>query len=483
MTAPDVPAARTSPGRTVVFFGDSVTDCQHRNDPDGLGQGYVRILAEGPLEADRVVNSGISGNRVTDLQDRVEADVIAHEPDVVSVLIGINDTWRRFDRDDPTSTEAYEAGYRDVLQRVASTGADLVLMEPFVIPVTDEQATDWRDDLDPRIAVVHGLADEFGAIVVPTDAVLNATAAATSAATLASDGVHPTSAGHLAIAELWASVVGAADTRVDTGAADAGTAGTGARKADGSAGDADYGTIGVDYRSFRQPEPEFEVAIAAQLGDARTVLNVGAGAGSYEPRDREVTAVEPSESMRNQRPAELVAAIDATAEDLPFDDNSFDAAMTTFSVHQWTDLDAGLTELRRVTRGPIVIMTCDPARLDRSWLTDYAPEVIATEARRYPSPARIASVLGDDTRIVPLPIPLNCVDGFSEAYYGRPEILLDPGARRANSAWSFIDPAIAEEYVDHLRRDLESGAWDERHAHLRSQSHFDGSLVLVVSDH
>ncbi|GAA3132567.1 hypothetical protein JOF29_005231 [Kribbella aluminosa] len=132
-------------------------------------------------------------------------------------------------------------------------------------------------------------------------------------------------------------------------------------RADGSAGDADYGRIGEGYTSYRQPEPEFEAAIRAALGPAWTILNIGAGAGSYEPRDLDVTAVEPSAKMRAQRPADRVAAIDGTAENLPFADDTFDAAMATFTVHQWSDLGAGLVEVRRVTRGPVVVLTCDPS--------------------------------------------------------------------------------------------------------------------------
>src|SRR5690606_25405256 len=131
------------------------------------------------------------------------------------------------------------------------------------------------------------------------------------------------------------------------------------RTTDGSAGDADYATIGAGYTDYRRPDPRIADAILAALGDARTVLNVGAGAGSYEPTTLDVTAVEPSASMRAQRPAHLPAAIDATAENLPFADDTFDASMTTFSVHQWTDLRAGLREMRRVTRGPVVILTCE----------------------------------------------------------------------------------------------------------------------------
>jgi SAM-dependent methyltransferase len=252
------------------------------------------------------------------------------------------------------------------------------------------------------------------------------------------------------------------------------------RTSDGSAGDADYGTIGRGYTSYRQPDPRFAAAIVDAFGDARTILNVGAGAGSYEPVDREVTAVEPSASMRAQRPATLVEAIDATAEQLPFDDDSFDAALASFTVHQWPDLDAGLREVRRVTRGPVVILTCDPAALDRFWLSEYAPEVIATEAGRYPTPARIAHALGGDVTVTTLPIPLDCTDGFGEAYYGRPEALLDAGARLANSAWSFVGDDVEARFVASLSADLRSGAWDARHGELRTLPQFEGSLRLIV---
>jgi len=253
------------------------------------------------------------------------------------------------------------------------------------------------------------------------------------------------------------------------------------RTEDGSAGDADYGTIGDGYAAYRRPDPRLLDAILEAFGGVRRILNVGAGAGSYEPTDREVTAVEPSAAMRAQRPSSLPQAIDGTAEALPFADRSFDAALASFTVHQWTDLEAGLRELRRVTTGPVVILTCDPEALDRFWLADYAPEVIATEARRYPSPDRIASILGGDVTVTSLPIPRDCTDGFGEAYYGRPEALLDPGARRANSAWSFVTPEVELRFERSLRADLASGAWDERHGELRNQPTFDGSLRLIVA--
>lgn len=157
------------------------------------------------------------------------------------------------------------------------------------------------------------------------------------------------------------------------------------RSLDGSAGDANYGAIGRGYAIYRQPEPLIGLRISEALANAQTVLNVGAGAGSYEPVDRQVVAVEPSASMRAQRPPHLACAIDAVAEELPFADRHFDASMATFTIHQWHDLTAGLREMRRVTRGPLVVLTCDPNEVQNFWLNQYAPQVLATEARRYPS--------------------------------------------------------------------------------------------------
>jgi len=252
------------------------------------------------------------------------------------------------------------------------------------------------------------------------------------------------------------------------------------RHLDGSAGDANYGAIGSNYAQYRQPEPFIVGFIRRALGEAKTLLNVGAGAGSYEPTDLEVTAIEPSASMRAQRPRHLSVAIDGAAENLPFADQQFDAAMATFTVHQWQDLAAGLNEMRRVTRGPVAVLTCDPQALDRFWLSRYAPEPIAVEARRYPSLDAIAAGLGGEVEILSVPIPLHCVDGFGEAYYGRPERLLDPGARRANSAWSFVAPEIGDRFVAELTRDLESGEWDRHYGELRTQPFFEGSLRLIV---
>jgi acyl-CoA thioesterase I len=188
------------PRRTLVFAGDSVTDCGRRTDPDGLGDGYVRTLYDdfGPRRP-RIVNVGISGNRTADLAARWTTDVPAHDPSLVSILIGINDTWRRYDKDDPTTPESFETSYRAILDALT---CPVVLVEPFLLPVKDGQEN-WREDLDPKLDVVRKLAGEYGAILVPADTELNKQAASVGAATLAGDGVHPTTAGHQAIAELW----------------------------------------------------------------------------------------------------------------------------------------------------------------------------------------------------------------------------------------------------------------------------------------
>jgi acyl-CoA thioesterase I len=192
------------PRRTVVFAGDSVTDCGRRTDPDGLGNGYVRNLYDDlAARRPRIVNAGISGNRAVDLVRRWSTDVLAHDPSLVSILIGINDTWRRYDKDDPTTAESFEASYRALLDPLT---CPVVLIEPFLLAVKDGQDA-WREDLDPKLDVVRKLAVEYGAILVPADVELNRQASSAGAATLAGDGVHPTAAGHQAIADLWRRVV------------------------------------------------------------------------------------------------------------------------------------------------------------------------------------------------------------------------------------------------------------------------------------
>ncbi|GAB3598581.1 SGNH/GDSL hydrolase family protein [Microbacterium tumbae] len=181
----------------IVFVGDSVTDGERRTDPSGLGDGYVRLLAGAPALAGwSVRNRGVSGDRVRDLRARWAPDVVAEDAAVVSVLVGVNDTWRRFDSDDPTTAAEYEHDYRALLE---ATSARLVLIEPFLLPVREEQES-WREDLDEKIAVVRGLAEEFGAVRVSADEILRA---AGDAAGLAPDGVHPSPRGHRVLADAW----------------------------------------------------------------------------------------------------------------------------------------------------------------------------------------------------------------------------------------------------------------------------------------
>lgn len=246
------------------------------------------------------------------------------------------------------------------------------------------------------------------------------------------------------------------------------------------AGDFDYDTRGQGYAVQRRTDPRIAALVHTALGGARTVLNVGAGAGSYEPADRHVTAIEPSAGMRAQRPATAVPAIDATAEALPFDDDAFDAAMATVTVHQWSDTAQGLAEMRRVSRGPVVVLTFDGEALDLLWLADYVPELIAAERRRYPPIDLIAAAIGAHTDVLPVPIPIDCADGFTEAYYARPEMFLNPQVRAAQSAWGFVDETAIDRGMARLSADLATGAWDTRYGHLRTQPTFTGSLRLLT---
>jgi acyl-CoA thioesterase I len=190
----------------ILFIGDSVTDCGRRDDPpDYLGDGYVRLIAE-RLPDRRVINVGISGNRVVNLRDRWHIDVVEQKPEILSVYIGINDTWRRYDDHDRTTTESFEADYRACLADLGGASA-LILVEPFVLPVTEEQEI-WHEDLDGKRAVVARLAAEFGAGFVPLQSILAAAAEDHGAATLAPDGVHPTELGHRMIADAWLEVAG-----------------------------------------------------------------------------------------------------------------------------------------------------------------------------------------------------------------------------------------------------------------------------------
>jgi SAM-dependent methyltransferase len=243
----------------------------------------------------------------------------------------------------------------------------------------------------------------------------------------------------------------------------------------------DYEEHGARYSHGRRPDPRIEARVHAALGDAATVLNVGAGTGSYEPRDRWVLAVEPSATMRAQRPSGAAPAIDARAEELPFDDDSVDAAMACVTIHHWRPRDAGLAEMRRVARGPVVVFTFDLDGMP-PWQLDYLREGVEAERPRFGTIEEVARGLGGRTRVEAIPTPADCADGFFEAFWNRPEALLDPAVRASQSLWPLIGPDAEERIVGRLARDLESGLWDERHGYLRELESFEGSLRLVVSE-
>jgi SAM-dependent methyltransferase len=243
----------------------------------------------------------------------------------------------------------------------------------------------------------------------------------------------------------------------------------------------DYEQHGRTYAQFRREDPGIAARIHAALGDARTVLNVGAGAGSYEPHDRWVLAVEPSETMRAQRPHDAAPAIAASAEALPFDDNAVDAAMACVTIHHWQPPSQGLAELRRVSRGPVVIFTFELDALP-GWQQEFLREGLERERLRFPALADIAAALGGRTRIEQIPTPGDCTDGFFEAFWRRPEALLDPQIRSAQSIWALLDPGVEQQVVERLGGALACGAWETEHGHLREQKSYDGALRLVISE-
>jgi SAM-dependent methyltransferase len=224
-----------------------------------------------------------------------------------------------------------------------------------------------------------------------------------------------------------------------------------------------YDTIGASYTVTRRTEPRIAEQIWAALGDARTVLNVGAGTGSYEPPGRDVTAVEPSAVMRAQRPAGAAPCVAATAESLPFADQSFDAAMASATIDHWQDPIAGLREMRRVARR-VVVFTIDASEPDRFWLNrDYLPEYANLWAGR-PSLTELAGAIG--ARTEPVLVPWDCADGFYQAFWRRPEAYLDEHVRRGMSIWARVGPDAEQRAVHSLRHDLASGCWAERNRDL-----------------
>lgn len=242
-----------------------------------------------------------------------------------------------------------------------------------------------------------------------------------------------------------------------------------------------YDLLGRGYARTRRPDPRIAKRIEAGLGEARAVLNVGAGAGSYEPAEREVTAAEPSGEMIAQRPAGSAPVVQASAEALPFADDSFDAAMAVLTAHHWEDLEAGLAEMRRVSRERIVIVTFDHLALADLWIPrDYFPAMLGLKRRAGATSGELAERLSDAS-VSPIAVPRDCTDLFFAALWARPEMLLDDEVLRPMWVWQSIPEQAREEGRRRLVADLESGAWDERYGRLREQGELDVGLRLVVS--
>lgn len=240
---------------------------------------------------------------------------------------------------------------------------------------------------------------------------------------------------------------------------------------------ASYDTIGLTYAELRHADARIAEMIQTALGDSRTVLNVGAGAGSYEPEDRAITALEPSAEMIAQRPVSNAKVVQGSAENLPFEDECFDAVMAVLTVHHWSDKAKGMLEMRRVSRGPIVILTYDPAFRDL-WLFSYFPELAALDEGQMPPMDDYPKWLGD-VKVSPVLIPHDCSDGFLAAYWRRPTAYLDARVRAAiSSFWKVGDITPG---LDRLRHDLESGAWQQQFGDVLELNERDCGYRLVVA--
>ena len=242
-----------------------------------------------------------------------------------------------------------------------------------------------------------------------------------------------------------------------------------------------YNRLGVTYTTTRHEDPRLAAAIHAALGDAVTVVNVGAGTGSYEPRDRKVVAIEPSRVMIAQRPPDAAPAIVASAEALPLPDDSVDAAMAVLTDHHWADRAQGLREMRRVARRRAVVFQHDPACGERFWLVrDYLPTF-----RRRLRGRRLADMMRPlgDVELRPVAIPHDCRDGFLAAHWRRPHAYLDPAVRAGISVFSLLPEDEVTAAVARLREDLESGAWERRNAEILDRDELDLGFRVVVAEY
>ncbi len=244
-----------------------------------------------------------------------------------------------------------------------------------------------------------------------------------------------------------------------------------------------YDAIGYGYARSRREDPRIMRAILTALGDARSVLNVGAGAGSYEPTDRTVIAVEPSEVMASQRPPHRVPAVRATAGVLPLRDDSVDAAMSVLSIHHWeAEQLSGLVEMRRVARGPVVLLTYDATVSAEMWLMKhYLTEVAELDLEIFPTMGALRGQLGGTVSVEVIPVHRDTPDWNLGSFWAHPERVLDEAARNATSGFARQEPSVVERVVTDVERDLGDGSWHERHGQLRELDELDVGLRLVVA--
>jgi hypothetical protein len=243
----------------------------------------------------------------------------------------------------------------------------------------------------------------------------------------------------------------------------------------------DYESVGGHYDRTRHPDPRIAARIHAALGDAGTVVNVGAGTGAYEPADRTVVAVEPTAAMIAARPAGAAPVVKASAEDLPFADGEFDAALGVLTMQHWRDVPAGLAELRRVACRRVVLLTWDPEFDDALWLTrSYFPRIREWDRDRFPTLGAVATALGE-LRVGTVPIPHDCSDGFLGCFWRRPEAYLEADVRFGMSGFHSLDEVAIEAGLARLRDDLASGEWERRFGHLRELQEMDLGYRLLVA--
>ena len=239
-----------------------------------------------------------------------------------------------------------------------------------------------------------------------------------------------------------------------------------------------YDTIGLNYANLRRPEPSIARRIETALGEAQTILNVGAGTGSYEPAGRSITAIEPSAEMIKQRSTTNAVVVRGSAEDLPFDNKCFDASMAVLTIHHWSDQERGVSEMRRVTRGKIIFLTYDPS-FRGFWLADYFPALVTLDEKQMPDMEKYKQWLGA-VEVSTVPIPHNCADGFLAGYWRRPTAYLDERVRAAiSSFWALGD---VSEGLGKLEMDLKSGAWERRYSDLLNLDELDCGYRLVETN-